>query len=108
MKHMEQNKTSLWALEENILATLKDHSYYQNHRLEVTTKNKFNNENGLGTIEIIIILAVLVSLALAFQAFTKTFFNGVKESIPDSDSFSFDLDEGTNNGTNGGTNNGTN
>jgi hypothetical protein len=83
MNHTHKNKSNLWELEEHILATLKHHDYYQNHKLKAKVKHKLNNEKGLGTVEIIIILAVLVALALAFQSFAKKFFTDVRDSIQD-------------------------
>jgi len=88
---MRKTKSNLWELEDNILATLKDHTYYQHHKLKVNPKHKLNNEKGLGTVEIIIILAVLVSLALAFQAFASQFFKGVRDTIVTPDASTFEI-----------------
>ncbi len=48
------------------------------------TKNlmkKVKEEDGMGTIEIVIIIAVLVALALLFHAFATGFFNKISSGI---------------------------
>lgn len=60
-------------------------------------KQKFQkfikDESGLGTIEIVIILAVLVSLAFLFHTFARGFFseisNGIKSNTKIDSLFSF-------------------
>lgn len=42
---------------------------------------KFSEEDGMGTIEIVIILAVLVGLAFLFHAFANEFFSSVTDKV---------------------------
>lgn len=46
-------------------------------------RRAIQDESGLGTIEIVIILAVLVGLAFLFHAFAKGFFSDITKGIND-------------------------
>lgn len=46
-----------------------------------TVKNFFRDENGMGTVEIVIIVAVLVSIALIFKNTIYSFVTGTLEGI---------------------------
>ncbi len=46
-----------------------------------TVKNFLKDENGMGTVEIVIIVAVLVSIALIFKNTIYSFVTGVLEDI---------------------------
>lgn len=45
------------------------------------SKNFFNSEEGMGTIEIVIIIAVLIGLAFLFRSFAVSFFTELTEGI---------------------------
>ena len=47
------------------------------------TNSFLNDEKGMGTIEIVIIIAVLIGLAFLFRTFAVTFFNDLTEGIKD-------------------------
>ncbi|MDH8676551.1 Flp1 family type IVb pilin [Fusibacter bizertensis] len=42
-----------------------------------------NSESGMGTIEIVIIIAVLIGLAFLFRTFAVSFFNELTQGIKD-------------------------
>ena len=44
----------------------------------------FKKEDGMGTIEIIILIALLVGLAFLFRTFAVNFFNDISSGIRDS------------------------
>ena len=52
-------------------------------KLKQLSDSLFNEENGMGTIEIVIIIAVLIGLAFLFRTFAVTFFNDLTEGIKD-------------------------
>lgn len=46
-------------------------------------KRFIQEERGLGTIEMIILVAVLVGLAIAFKSFITDYFDGISSQLPE-------------------------
>lgn len=51
--------------------------------LKRSLRNLWNQEEGMGTIEIVIIIAVLIGLAFLFRGFAVSFFNELTDGIRD-------------------------
>lgn len=44
-------------------------------------KKNYKNQKGLGTIEMVVLVAILLTLALSFKTFATEYFNGKKDAI---------------------------
>ncbi|MDO4799590.1 MAG: Flp1 family type IVb pilin [Bacillota bacterium] len=51
------------------------------NRILLWWKTKWQEEDGMGTIEIVIIIAVLVALAFLFNGFARQFFTSVTDGV---------------------------
>lgn len=79
------SQADLYALEDHILATLKDHDYYKSNKQHIDFKGKLSSEKGLGTIEMVVILAVLVGLGLLFKTFAVGYFKTLSNTVTGAD-----------------------
>ena len=63
--------------------TLKLYEIFQNLKVFINEKSSgfFKKEEGMGTIEIVIIIAVLIGLAFLFRSFAISFFTELTEGI---------------------------
>ncbi len=52
------------------------------------SKNFLKTEEGMGTIEIVIIIAVLIGLAFLFRSFAVSFFNELTQGIKENNQIS--------------------
>lgn len=72
---MPVNTFNLWLLHlKSLLRKLKSN---------IKLKPIFASESGMGTIEIVIIIAVLIGLAFLFRTFAVSFFNELTQGIKD-------------------------
>lgn len=58
-----------------------DQKQCQNEERMIVIAKKLSSEDGMGTIEIVIIIAVLVGIAFLFHAFAKGFFGEITSGI---------------------------
>ena len=58
-------------------------------------KNFLKEEDGLGTVEIVVIIAVLVGIALIFRDAIINFVTGIMKSVFADDSITRDVDSGS-------------